>query len=374
MADSIVIAAGGTGGHIYPGVAIAQALKQLHPNLEIHFVGSEGGMESRVIPPLGFPLHKLPVGPLHSSSGLKKRLSTLFRLPKVALQTWRVLRVLKPKFLLGVGGYASGPALFVGHFMGYRTFIWEPNAMPGWTNRILSRFVDEAFVVFEEARKYLKCKKVTAMGMPLRPQIENAPPKSFSSVQSQNSQDSKFHVFVFGGSQGAKSINDCLSELLTAPSWRNRLAGFEFVHQTGQRDFDRMQSLYEQHKSSLAAPVQVLEYVSDMEAKYQWADLVISRSGTGTLSELAALGVPSVLVPYPFAADNHQQKNAEALVERGAARMILNADLNPASLLSILEDFRSHSETLAKLAKAALGFHKKGAAHELAQTLWERIS
>lgn len=361
MKDRVLIAAGGTGGHIYPGLAIAEALRKSSSQFEVHFVGSRTGMENRIIPQAGYALHPLSIGPLHRTAGLKAILKTAFGLPYSFFQSWLLIRKYKPKFVLGVGGYASGPVLFIASLLGYRTYIWEPNAMPGMANRWLGHFVDEAFVVFKEAGAFLRCKKVSPAGMPLRELIEES--AGPSSVEDRE----KFRVFVFGGSQGARQINLKLSEALIGyPELREQC---EFVHQTGRTDYEKIKAVYEAQAWYKNGPVQVLEYVNDMEKKYLWADLVICRAGTGTLSELAVMGKASVLIPYPYAADNHQQKNAEVLVNADAAEMILHQDLTAESLRNKILELKENGSRRLAMIKAIKQFHQPRAAQRLVEQI-----
>lgn len=363
MSEVVVIAAGGTGGHIYPGLALAEALKKENPNIEIHFVGTARGLENKIVPQAGYPLHKIPIGMLNPSAGIKEILKTLIKLPLAFFRSWQLLRVLKPRFLLGVGGYASGPALFVGSLMGYKSFIWEPNAMPGLANKVLARFVNEAFVVFDEAKKLLSAKKITQVGMPVRSAIESLGEKNPSS-------HSNFRLFVFGGSQGARGINNTLSDWLTQKP--EALSGMEVIHQTGRLDYERIKAIYQNKGLGDKSPLQVLEYVNDMEEKYLWADLIICRSGTGTLSELAAAGKASILIPFPYAADNHQQKNAEVLVRANAAEMILNKDLNVESLSRAVESLKANVEKRKSMENNVKQFYQARAGQKLAKMLLEK--
>lgn len=359
-----MIAAGGTGGHIYPGLALAQSLKDLYPEAEIHFVGTARGLENRIVPQAGYPLHKIPVGMLNPSAGVKEILKTLVKLPSAFYRSWQLLRVLKPRFLLGVGGYASGPVVLTGSLMGFRSYIWEPNAMPGMANKILARFVDEAFVVFDEAKKFLKCKTVTRAGMPVRKSIENL------KASSESPTPGVFRLFAFGGSQGARGINENLSQALV--NHPETLKDMQVIHQTGKLDYERIKQRYAEKGLGRDFPVKVLEYVEDMENKYSWADLILSRSGTGTLSELAAAGKASLLIPFPAAADNHQQKNAEVLVRAGAAEMILQKDLNPEILLQKIQQLKNDSEKRSQMIREVRKFHEPQAAEKLASLLWEK--
>jgi UDP-N-acetylglucosamine--N-acetylmuramyl-(pentapeptide) pyrophosphoryl-undecaprenol N-acetylglucosamine transferase len=354
--NRIVIAAGGTGGHIYPALAIADSLKKADPSVEIEFVGATGGMEERVIPQAGYRLHTVAIGRLNRNAALSERILTLVKLPFALLKCFWLAWRLRPRLALGVGGFASGPMLLATSVLKVPTFIWEPNAMPGMANRILSRFADEALVVFEEARNGLKGCRLRQVGMPVRESIESLsssrPPK----------EDDDFHVFVFGGSQGSRAINHIVFDSFKNFQWPE---GVKVLHQIGRTDFEVMCKKYE----SVEAPVDIVEFVTDMEKKYQWADLVICRSGAGTLAELAACGQPSLLIPLPTAADNHQQKNAEVFVREGAARMILQKDLTPEVLIAEVKRLKSSDGELAKMSEAAKKLHHPKAGDRIAEYL-----
>lgn len=353
----ILIAAGGTGGHIYPALAMAEAFLRKEPDARIAFVGTAHGLENKIIPPKGFVVHHLPIGRLNSNVGLAERLGTVLKMPLALLQSARLLRREKPDFVLGVGGHASGPLLLVAAFMGYRTGIWEPNAMPGLANRWLARFVGDSWVVFEEARAFLG--RGRSAGVPVRREIEE--PRAAAAP------DGRFHILVFGGSQGARGINNCTLALLQeGGDW---LKDVHVVHQTGPADFARIRDGYAQ----FSAPVEVHEYLHDMAARYARADLVICRSGTGTLSELAACGKPAILIPFPFASDDHQRKNAESLVKKGAAVMIVQKDLTPERLRAEIVRLKQDRVSLSEMGAAVRGFHRPQAAEKLVDEFVERM-
>ena len=331
MKTTILIAGGGTGGHIYPGVAIARAALNIEPEAEIHFVGSKGGLEEKIIPREGFALHLVSVGRLHKSVSLTTRLTTLFRMPLALFQCVKILMRLKPKAVLGVGGFASGPMLLMASLMGYRTYIWEPNAMPGMANRWLSRFATETLLVFEEAKQYLSPRKVRQVGIPVR-----------FSLEANLTNSPRLKVLIFGGSQGARAINETVFKLIEmAPIELKKT--IEVVHQTGPLDFQRAQKVYQNAPSNF----QCFEYLHDMKERYQWCDLVIARSGASTVAEVIACRKAAVFIPLPTAADDHQRKNAEVLVKRNAALMILQNDFSPEKLVSVLTDFALHRDKIA---------------------------
>ena len=354
MKPTIVIAGGGTGGHIYPGVAIARAVQKLNPETEIHFVGAYGGLEEKIVPREGFALHLVSVGRLHKSVSLTTRLTTLFKMPFALLQCVRILFQLKPIAVLGVGGFASGPMLLMASLLGYRTYIWEPNAMPGMANRWLSRFVTETLLVFEEARKYLHARKIRQVGIPVRFSLDVKVP----------SLASKLKVLIFGGSQGARAINEIVFQAIERGSSKV-LSQIELVHQTGSNDYARGLKIYEKAPPQF----QCFEYLHDMKERYQWCDIVIARSGASTVAEVIACRKAAIFIPLPTAADDHQRKNAEVLVKKNAAEMILQKDLSVEKFLSVIDDFVQHRDKIAKFADSVQSFEFAKSDEEIAQIL-----
>lgn len=352
---NIVIAGGGTGGHIYPGVAIAKALTHINKDIKVHFVGTPQGLETKIIPRENLPLHLLPVGKLNYSGGTFKKFKTLIQMPLVFWKSFRLLRELKPQVVLGVGGYASGPVMLVASLCGYKTAIWEANAHPGLTNRILSRFVKRAYLVFEEAKTQIHCREVVVAGLPVRAAVESLTPTPRT--------DDEFHVLVFGGSQGARPINRLIID--SVKSKQQWLSSVRLIHQTGPYDIKEAQSEYEQ--SNLK--VESHEYLYDMEKYLDWADLVICRSGASTLAELAAVGKPAILIPLPHAADDHQLKNARAFEVAGAAVVLEQKNANSQSLNQVVEKLRSNSNELEKMSLNAKKLHKTQAAEAIAKSL-----
>lgn len=353
---NIIIAGGGTGGHIYPGIAIARALLKKDPTLKIHFVGTPRGLENQIIPREGFQLHLLSVGQLNHSGSPLQKLKTLFMLPIAFLKALAVLWDLKPLFVLGVGGYASGPMVLMASLCGFQSAIWEPNAIPGMTNRWLSRFVKKAYVVFDEAIGHLKSKKIEKVGLPVRESIEE-----LREQQSKQSEQ-EFKVLVFGGSQGARALNNVVSESVKKKNW---LQGIKLVHQTGKADFQRISSGYQNNYPQ----VECLEYLHDMEKKYAWADLIVCRSGASTVAEIAAAAKPAIFIPLPTAADNHQQKNAESLVNKNAAIMILQKDLTVEKLIETIEHYKNHRAELEEMAHQLHHFYQPRAADLIADKI-----
>ncbi len=348
---TIIIAGGGTGGHIYPGVAIARAILKLNPDIQIHFVGSMGGLEEKIVPREGFLLHLVSVGKLHKSVGLLTRLMTLFKMPIALFQSLKILLILRPVAVLGVGGFASGPMLLVASLFGYRTYIWEPNAMPGMANRWLSSFATETLLVFEEAKKYLRSKKIRRVGIPVR----------FHLPGSKTLNNGPLKILIFGGSQGARAINETVFKAIE----NRQLNGVEIVHQTGPYDFARGQEVYK----NAPAGFQCFEYLHDMKDRYQWSDLVIARSGASTVAEIIACHKAAIFIPLPTAADDHQRKNVEVLEKKGAAMMILQKDFTPEKLIEVVREMSQNRDKIAELAKSVQGFEFENADQKIAEIL-----
>ncbi len=356
MSERIVIAGGGTGGHLYPAIAIAQELQKQNPSIEIHFVGTSRGLESQIVPKANFPLHLIEVGQLNV--GLVQKLKTLIRLPLSLFSCLRLLRKLKPRFVLGVGGYASGPFVMMASLFGVPSALWEPNVYPGMANRILKFFVKYIFVVFPESGKFFGNRSVTAVGLPVRSKITHVP-RSESGGRA-------FRVLIFGGSQGARAINRVVGEALAADnSWSK---GIEFVHQVGKFDLEWAQKIYEGVPN-----VKYFQYLDDMEQRYAWCDLVFCRGGISTISELAAAQRVGVIVPLPSAADDHQRKNAETLVHANAGKMILQKDFNADTFKKIILDYKNHPEKLSEMETNVKRFYKPGAAQEIAELVLKEI-
>ncbi len=353
---TIIIAGGGTGGHIYPALTIAKALQALNPKLNVEFVGTPDGLESKIIPKHGFVISFISVGKLNYKGGFLKKIKTVFQLPWAFVKSLALVIEKKPILVLGVGGYASGPFVLASSALGIPTALWEPNAHPGLTNRILSRFVRKTFLVFEESQKKMKAKKVEVLGLPVREEIERLHLLDGDEKES----DGKFHILVFGGSQGARAINTCVSAMLKEFKFEN----VSFVHQTGPADFEGVHTSY-----SGLIDVKAMDYVYDMENYYQWADLIICRSGASTLAELAAAKKPSILIPLPTAADDHQKKNAQSLVSKNAARMMEQKDLTPVSLFNLIIELKNQPGVLKKMSEQIQYFYQPNSARKIAEKL-----
>lgn len=358
MKKKIIIAGGGTGGHIYPGIALARAAQE--KGFEAYFVGSTKGLESTLVKREGIPLYLLPVGKLHRSAGWVARLKTLLFLPICFCLALYLLIRLRPQAVLGVGGFASGPMVLLASLVGIRTAIWEPNAMPGLTNRWLARFVDEFFLVMPDAARHLPNKKTTPCGMPVRKEILATDQKSL------RRNDSNFHLFIFGGSQGARSLNAIVTKAILEPGpWSD---GLSIIHQTGPLD-------YEIAKQACARSphVEVVSYVHNMPEILQWADLVMCRAGAATISELAATGKPAVFIPLPWAADDHQRQNAQTLVNASAAALIEQKDFTVEVFKQVVDKYKKDPENLKRMSQNIRKFYRPNAANEIIERFLSRV-
>jgi UDP-N-acetylglucosamine--N-acetylmuramyl-(pentapeptide) pyrophosphoryl-undecaprenol N-acetylglucosamine transferase len=355
---NVIIAGGGTGGHIYPGIAIARSLEGSHSHLKVHFVGAKGGLEEKIVPREGFPLHTISIGKLHHTVGLLARLKTLLTLPLAFLSALSILIKLRPVAVLGVGGFASGPMLFVASLFRFRSLIWEPNAYPGLANRLLARRVDECLLVFEEAGKHLKAKKKSQVGLPVR--------STMVPVHRDQNPHRPLRVLVFGGSQGARFINNLIAEAVRdGVMWTSNI---ELIHQTGPGDFAKIKAQYE------GAPdrIKAFEYLHDMDQRYAWADLVVCRSGASTVAEICACQKAAIFIPLPTAADDHQRKNAEVLSRSEAALVMLQKDLNPDIFRATLIKFRDDRSLIARLENNVRRFQFPNAAEKIVERLLDQ--
>lgn len=348
-----MIAGGGTGGHIYPAITIAKAIQRLNNDWEIEFVGTPDGLESQIIPKEGFLINLISVGKLNYKGSLLKKMVTLFRLPWGFIKCLALVIEKKPVLVLGVGGYASGPFVLASSLMGVPTALWEPNAHPGLTNRILARFVRKCFIVFDEAKLYLKARRFITVGVPIREEIEKL-------YQEIGTPHEKFRILVFGGSQGARAINTAVKEMILNFPWE----GVEFIHQTGVHDYKDISGSY-QNKDFVKA----YDYLYQMDQNYLWADMVICRAGAGTVAEIAAAKKPAIFIPLPSAADDHQKKNAEALVNQNAGMMIEQKDLKPELLYKKIQELKNNEELRHKISQNVKLFYQPQTAAKMAEQI-----
>jgi len=351
----VLIAGGGTGGHIIPALAVARELVVRH-SAEIMFVGTPRGMESRLVPDAGFQLRLIDVGPLKNVS-LLTRLRTALDLPRSIFACRRIIREFKPGVVFGVGGYASGPGMAAALQLKIPTLAFEPNAMPGFANRLVGKRVQAAAVNFPAAAKWFRNPEVT--GIPVRPE--------FFSITSPPAGSPR--LLVFGGSQGARLFNQTLPKI--ASSLLDAVPGLAILHQSGARHADSTRVAYEAGGAS-PSRWQVEPFLNDMPARFAQAHLVMARSGASTVAELAAAGKPALLIPFAAAADDHQTSNAEVMVKARAAAMLAERDLEaPGTLLDALVRLLNAPETLAVMSAAARTQAHPHAAERIADRLAE---
>ena len=308
----LLVAGGGTGGHLFPGIAVADEVIR-RGDAEVLFVGTSRGIETRAVPAAGYALETLDVSGL-KRMGLLGTLRGLGRVPLAILRSMAILRRFKPRVVLGVGGYASGPMVLAAALLGYPTAIQEQNSVPGITNRVLGRLVRAVFIAFEDAARFFPLRKIERLGNPVRQKIVAA----LQGASKAEVATEKLRILVVGGSQGARAVSDLVTTAAAALS----AAGLDFalVHQTGSADLARIQECY--RTLGLADHVIVKAFIEDMASAYAEADLVVARAGALTLAELAIAGRPAILIPLPTAADDHQRKNAAQFASAGAALVL----------------------------------------------------
>jgi UDP-N-acetylglucosamine--N-acetylmuramyl-(pentapeptide) pyrophosphoryl-undecaprenol N-acetylglucosamine transferase len=358
----VLIAGGGTGGHLYPGIALAREIVRRDPSAQVVFVGTATGVEATVVPRAGFPLELIRVTGLKDKSGLRL-IKGFFLLPRAAFDAWSVISRYRPDVVIGVGGFASGPALLLAALRGYPTMLLEQNALPGLTNRLLARWVKAAAVTFDDALATFPGTGFVT-GNPVRPEFFDRADKEANDESVSSPQAAR--VLIFGGSQGAHAINLAMVE--AAP--RLAAAGAlrpEITHQTGQRDVELVRNAYQ--RAGLEARVEAFLFEMDREMKA--ADLVVCRAGATTLSELAAAAKPAILVPYPSAADDHQRKNARVIGDAGGAEVMDERDLTGDRLADALLRLGTDVERRRAMATAIGRFARPDAAARIADKVWE---
>ena len=319
----IMIAGGGTGGHIYPALAIGKAITTLNSRCEVRFVGTSLGLEEKIMAKENVTLDLIESGKLNFSGKPLRKMKALGSIVVGFFQSLALIKKHQPDFILGVGGYASAPFLLAGAFLSRSCALWEPNAHPGMANRLLSRFVKKAYLVFTEAQNDLKSKDVQIVGMPLRQEIESA------RYILQKSKSEKLRILCFGGSQGSVFLNQQLSDLiLSSPELQMNIS---VVHQTGMQDFENIKTKY----AGLNC-VEVHAFIYNMPDYYKNADVLFCRGGASTIAEAACFGVIPIVIPLP-AADDHQRKNAEVLVQHQAGYMLLQNEFSIEKLKQIIK-------------------------------------
>ncbi|MDT5270913.1 MAG: UDP-N-acetylglucosamine--N-acetylmuramyl-(pentapeptide) pyrophosphoryl-undecaprenol [Acidobacteriota bacterium] len=352
----VLVAAGGTGGHIYPGIAVAKEVMRRDPESSVRFVGTAKGLENRLVPQAGFELSLIESAGL-VNMGLAARLRGLMVLPKSFVGARRLIKEFRPDVVVGAGGYVSGPVLLTAALMRVPTLVMESNAVPGFTNRRLARFVDAAAVSFEAALPYFGGKGVVT-GNPVR--------REFFEVPAKRRDPERFSLLVFGGSQGARAVNEAVVAAL--PHLEARRDVLRVTHQTGKLDFEKVRNAYAAAGWSDAADVR--EYIDDMMSAFAAADLIISRAGATTSFELMAAGKAALMVPLPGQLE--QRRNAEVMQEAGAARMILQSELSGERLAREIIELVGNPDRVTSMEQAARKL-ARGDAAQAAVDLMERL-
>jgi len=331
----LLLAASGTGGHLFPGIAVAEAARR-EVGAEVLFVGTASGMEKEVIPRLGFTLRLIPAEQLRGRSwwGVARALWAALRGLKAA---WRVVREFAPDLIFSIGGYASGPMVLAGWARRVPCILLEPNVIPGLTNRLLGRFATRVCVGFPRTAHCFPSHKAVCTGNPVR--WSGPVPQPYPSTSS-----SEFTLLIFGGSAGARRLNQTLPQALALVGKDLRV-----IHQTGKADYAEVSAAYDR----LGVSATIVPFIDNMQEVYTAADLVVCRAGATTLAELTALGKPAILIPYPYAVDDHQRANAEVLVQAGAAHMILDTDFTPERVSQAVRTLITNRPQLEAMARAA---------------------
>lgn len=345
----IIITGGGTGGHTYPVLAVANEIRQRINDAEILFIGTERGIEAKAVPAAGLPIKFIKAGGI-SLQPLK--LIKFFTDNSLGLfQALSVYNSFKPDFVLASGGFVSAPVVAAAALKGIPSILMESNVLPGKTNKLLSRWAKKVLVSFDESRKYLPKAKVFVTGNPIRKEIMERTREEGCEIL--NLSPEKFTLLITGASQGAKSVNDAVLEAL--PQWNGRQ--WQILHLVGRKNYEEVNNAAKKAAMGFDAEYRCIDYTEDMASVYAVSDLVVARSGASTMSEITARGIPAILIPYPFAADNHQEKNARLVEEHGGAVVILDKDVkeNLRSQVLLLaesgEKLKKMSESMRKLGK-----------------------
>lgn len=348
----LIIAGGGTGGHLFPGIAVAEEFLARDPANQVLFVGSAQGIEARTIPRLGYQLE------LISAAGIKGK-GSLAKLKGAAMllygysQSRKVLQSWQPDLVMGVGGYASLPMVMAARGMEVPRFIHEQNALPGMSNKVLARVANRVFISLEESAKFFPVQKTMLTGNPLRQQILEGLGRQDEAAASSD----RFKLFIFGGSQGAHALNVAVPQAVAQldARYQQRL---EIMHQTGEQDYGQVSEAYR----ATGIEALVRPFIDDMAQQYQRADLIICRAGATTIAEVTALGKACLFVPFPYATDDHQRKNAEALLKKGACELLLEREISGQGLSGAIARLMDNPEELQRIRRNAAGLARLDAA------------
>jgi UDP-N-acetylglucosamine--N-acetylmuramyl-(pentapeptide) pyrophosphoryl-undecaprenol N-acetylglucosamine transferase len=348
---TFVMAGGGTGGHVIPAIAVANELRSR--GHEVHFIGTESGVEAKLVPQAGFALHKIVIGGLNRV-GLRKMIASLRELPVSIWHSARVLRDVRANAVFSMGGYVAGPVLLAALWKRVPIVVMEPNAIPGFTHRKLARFVAKALVSFEETARWFPKSVTEVTGLPVRAEFFARPVSEEAEVMT---------VLITGGSQGSRTLNVASEQ--SWPLWKQARVSLRLVHQAGSRSYAEIRPRFE----ASGMNGELYEFIQDMPSAFAQADLVVSRAGAGACSELAAAGKPSILIPLPTAADGHQLRNAQAMQEAGAAKLVMDAEWTGERFVREVRALIEEPGRLQKMAEGARKLAKSGAAQRAADVM-----
>ena len=352
MPYRFIMTGGGTGGHVFPALAVARVLRER--GHRILFIGTQEGMESRLVPEDGFDMAFVRSGGLNRV-GLRKQMRTALQLPGGVAAAWQLVRQFRPHAVFSTGGFVAGPVSLAALFSRVPLIVLEPNAIPGFTNRRVARRVHRALLAFPSTAAWFPRSKSEVIGYPVRPEFFSLQP----------ARNGVFTVLITGGSRGARSLNRASRE--SWPLFQKVGVPVRIIHQTGAAEHESLAREF----ATAGIDGEVVPFIRNMAEAFAGADLVVGRAGAGAVSEIAASGMASVLVPLPFAADDHQRRNAETLVNAGAARMLLDAELNGRRLFEEVEMLRLNEEDLQRMRQQVRQFAKPGAAERAATILEE---
>lgn len=356
----VIVSGGGTGGHIYPALAIISEIKNRVPDAEILYVGTEKGLESKIVPASGLAFKTIDVSGIDRSSLLKAGKSVV-KFPTSFFQARSILKEFQPDIIVGTGGYVSFPIVLAGTYFGVKTIIHEQNAIPGLANRQLSKRVNRVLLTFEEANRYLSAENTKVCGLPVRKEIMSVNrDQAFAKL---GFDKSIFTLLAFGGSLGAMTINKAMLDFID----RSRKERMQIIWITGQASFEEMQEQIDRRPDfkTMQIKLMLMPYMYNMEEALAVADLAVCRAGASTVTELEQLGLPAILVPYPYAAENHQEKNARALVDKKAALMVIDEFLDGDTLYQKVQELIKNPEQLKEMGQNMLKQAKPNALKEI---------
>lgn len=356
----VIVSGGGTGGHIYPALAIISEIKNRVPDVDILYVGTEKGLENKIVPASGLAFKTIDISGIDRTSMLKAGKSVV-KFPTSFFQARSILKEFKPDIIIGTGGYVSFPIVLAGTYFGIKTIIHEQNAIPGLANRQLAKRVDRVLLTFEEANRYLTVKNVKVCGLPVRKEIMSV--NREQAYAKLGFDKGIFTLLAFGGSLGAMTINKAMLDFID----RSRKEQMQIIWITGQASYDEIQEQIAKRPDlkSMNSKLKLIPYMYNIEEALAAADLAVCRAGASTVSELEQLGLPAILIPYPYAAENHQEKNAKALVDKKAAVMVIDEFLDGDTLYQKVKELKKNPEQLKQMGQNMLKEAKPNALKEI---------